>query len=77
MEGGQSKECPCGLTQEKLERNHLVGERGVCQALSVDGSAPCNRPLGAHPSQPKILVQQGHETGLISFCLIYVFPYIF
>jgi hypothetical protein len=80
MEGGQSKECPCGLTQDKLLQapNLSLGPGMVCTAKYADKSPRiCGEPLGAHPSQPKILVQQGHETGLISFCLIYVFPYIF
>jgi hypothetical protein len=77
MKGGQNKECPCGLTQEQLLQapNLLLGPGGVCTAQSADKSSRiCGEPLGAHLSQHTIQVQQGHETCLISFCLIYVFP---
>jgi hypothetical protein len=49
-------DCPCRLTREELNTNHLVGSNGRCTAeyadesLNDDGTPKiCNRPLGAHP----------------------------
>lgn len=44
--------CPCGLTQEELDRHGGLGPGLICTAVWVDGSENvCGRPLGAHPHQ--------------------------
>jgi len=52
-----SQPCPCGLTQEQLDRHQLVGPGGVCTAFWKDESAldglgnrkVCGESLANHP----------------------------
>ncbi len=57
---------PCNLSREELERNHLL-EKGICIASYADGSVDekgnfltCNKPLGAHPREQQLQLQQGN-----------------
>jgi hypothetical protein len=44
--------CPCGLTQEQLDRHGLVGPGGVCTAFRKGSrTETCGELLADHPHQ--------------------------
>jgi hypothetical protein len=42
--------CPCGLTQDELDRRALVGPGGVCTAFKIGSrTETCGELLADHP----------------------------
>ena len=66
--------CPCGLTQQQLEKYNKVDDELRCTAEYADETTEsgggniliCRKPLGAHPSAP----QPGRIFSSSSHCFL-------